>query len=114
MKSFILLVIILFFCSIAMAASVTFEWDPNAPEEHVMGYKLHLGTSSRSYSRVIDAGNVTRFTVQDLSDGNYFAAATAYDAAGNTSDYSNEVQFVIDTVAPSGVKNFRFISVGRD
>jgi hypothetical protein len=36
----------------------------------------------------------------DLPDGDYSAVATAFDAAGNESAPSNEVDFTVDTVAP--------------
>lgn len=49
-----------------------------------------------------------------LSDGRWFAAAIAYDAAGNKSLYSDEIMFEQDTQAPSGVMGFKFIAIGRE
>lgn len=103
----------LFTISYGHCANVTFEWDANAPEEQVTNYKLHLGNATRNYIKSVDAGNVTQFTVTDLADGKWYAAATAHDAAGNSSDFSNEVEFSIDTTAPRGVQNFRFKSVSK-
>jgi len=100
--------------SMAHGASVTFEWDPNPPEQKVSNYRIHIGTASRQYTRTEDAGTATRLKVQNLVDGRYFAAATAHDAAGNSSDLSEEIQFEVDTTAPSGVMHFRFMAVGRE
>lgn len=110
--SVIALVILAF--SPVHAASVTFEWAPNVPEEKVTNYRIHIGMTSRQYTRAEDAGIATRLKVSDLADGNYFAAATAHDAAGNSSEFSEEIQFEIDTKAPSGVMHFRFMAVGRE
>lgn len=93
--------------------NITFAWDANDPSEGVTGYKLHVGNATRQYTRAVDAGNVTVFTVPGFTDGVWFIAATAYDAAGNSSDYSNEVMVTVDSTAPSGVKNFRFKAVSK-
>lgn len=93
--------------------NVTFEWDANDPSEGVTGYNLHIGSQSGVYTKVVDAGNVTLYTVQNFSDGIWYVAATAYDGAGNVSDFSNEVMVTVDSTAPRGVKNFRFKAVSK-
>lgn len=55
------------------------------------GYKVYYGTSSGSYSMVIDAGNVTSYDVSGLTAGTYYFVVTAYDTVGSESPYSNEV-----------------------
>ena len=77
-------------------------WDPNT-EPDLAGYKVYYGTSSRSYSVVVDVGNVTSFRIDDLTEGvRYFFAVTAYDTAGNESDFSEEVSTVIrDRTSPT-------------
>lgn len=73
------------------AAQITLAWDPNA-EPDLAGYKIYLGSASSSYYSVIDVGNNTTFTVDNLSQGaTYFFSVTAYDTQGNESDFSNEV-----------------------
>jgi Fibronectin type III domain len=47
------------------ATSVTLAWDPSGASG-VAGYRLHYGTSSRSYSQTSDLGNTTTTTVSNL------------------------------------------------
>jgi len=62
----------------------------------VTGYKIHYGTASRTYSRVIDIGKSTSATISSLIDGQtYYFIVTAYNASGYESPYSNEVSKVI-------------------
>jgi fibronectin type 3 domain-containing protein len=80
----------------ANAAEVTLAWNKNQ-ESTVTGYKLYYGTSSGSYQQGINVGNVTTRTVSSLSDGvTYYFSVTAYDSAGNESEYSSEVIHAID------------------
>ncbi len=73
------------------STSVTLAWDPSTGAD-VAGYKVHYGTTSGTYDRVVDAGNVTTFTVTGLQPGiTHYFAATAYSSAGMESGYSNEV-----------------------
>lgn len=79
----------------ATAGSLSFAWDPNT-EPDLAGYKLYIGTSSRTYSQVIDVGHVTAFTVSNLTEGEtYFSSITAYNIFTNESDFSNEVSSTV-------------------
>ena len=81
----------LFSQRILYAAQVTLAWDRSSG---AVGYKIYSGTTSNSYSWVIDVGNVTTYTTADLTDGyTYYFAATAYDASSHESDYSSEVSY---------------------
>jgi hypothetical protein len=74
-------------------AQVTLEWDPNA-EPDISGYRLHYGPSSGNYRASVDVGAVTAYTITGLDrNATYYIAATAYNAAGSESAYSNEVVF---------------------
>ena len=85
----------------ARAEQATLAWDANT-ESDLAGYKLHYGTASNSYSVHIDVNNVTTYTVVGLTAGQtYYFAATAYDASGNESGYSNSVSYAVP--APNGV-----------
>lgn len=73
----------------------TLEWNANV-EPDLAGYKIYYGYASRSYSKILDVGNVTRFTVYWLPYfREIFFAATAYDTVPNESGYSNEVSIIL-------------------
>jgi hypothetical protein len=84
--------------SIAYAVgSVSFSW--NGVSE-ATGYKIHYGTSSRSYSGVVDVGASLTGTVPGLIEGiRYYFAASCYDAT-RVSGYSNEVSTVVIGAPP--------------
>lgn len=76
------------------AETVTVSWYANT-ESDLAGYHIYLGTESKNYDRDIDvAGSDTMFAGISLQSGTqYFFAVTAYDTAGNESDFSEEVIF---------------------
>jgi len=43
------------------AEQVTLAWDPNT-ESDLAGYKIHYGTTSRSYTSTVDVNRVTTYT----------------------------------------------------
>jgi fibronectin type 3 domain-containing protein len=59
------------------------------------GYKVYVGTSSRKYSSVHSAGNVTQYTVGPLAAGTYYFCVTSCDSSGNESPYSTEVTYKV-------------------
>ena len=73
-----------------MAADVPLAWDASV-SENIVGYKVYVGTASKTYGSPIAVGNQTAFTVTGLTPGTYYFAVTAFDADGNESDFSNEV-----------------------
>ncbi len=84
------------------AAEVTLAWDPNS-EEDLAGYKIHWGTESGNYSLSVDVGNVTIYTLKDLTPGlTYYLAATAYDTNDNESAYSIELTYTVYTLPDAG------------
>src|SRR5438067_2814265 len=77
----------------AATATVTALWNPNT-ESNIAGYKLSYGTQSGVYTTVTDVGNVTTWTVTNLTEGQrYFFAVQAYDTSSVLSPYSTEVIF---------------------
>jgi hypothetical protein len=76
--------------------SVTLAWDrPDSNSDgsdlnDLAGYKIYYGTSSNNYTQFIDVGNITSAVISNLSAGTWCFATTAYDTAGNESDYSIE------------------------
>lgn len=58
--------------------SITLTWDPSS-DLTVTGYNIYHGVTSRTYTNMVDAGNVTSVTIAGLVEGtSYFIAATAY------------------------------------
>jgi hypothetical protein len=81
--------------SVAMfraVSRITLAWD-NSPDLTVAGYRIYAGQSSRNYTRAFDAGQTNTFLCPGWFGTNYFAA-TAYDAYGVESDFSNEASCV--------------------
>ena len=76
------------------AADASLSWNPNS-EPDLAGYKVHYGTSSRTYGTSINVGKKTTYTVTGLSAGTYYFTVTAFDTAGNESGFSNEVAKII-------------------
>jgi hypothetical protein len=64
-------------------ASIELERDPPV---QAAGYKLDYGWNSRDYSRVIDVGNQTSYTLSGLGgDRGYYFMVTDYDEKGKQS-----------------------------
>ena len=77
--------------------TATFSWLPNT-EADLTGYNLYYGTASRIYDTTLDVGNPVPINgriqaeIEGLTKGiTYYFAVTAYNAAGEESDYSTEV-----------------------
>ncbi len=88
----LILASLVLFAQHAYCGAVTLAWDPNSPSENIAGYKLYYGTESRSYSGMIDITNGTLKKVSKLEKGyHYYFAVTAYDEAGQESDFSEEL-----------------------
>jgi hypothetical protein len=72
------------------AQTATLAWDASA-DSTVTGYRLSYGTRTGNYTKTIDVGNVTQYTVTGLEFSlDYFFAIQAYNSAGLVSSYSNE------------------------
>lgn len=73
------------------SASFSLSWDKSG-DSSVAGYKVHIGTSSGSYSQTVDVGNATSYQVTGLDPSKiYYAAVSDYNAGGTDSGKSNEV-----------------------
>jgi hypothetical protein len=78
---------------IAFSDDVNLRWKPNI-EVDVVGYRMHYGVNSRSYTNVQNVGSVTNFTVTGLQrNTTYYFAVTCFNASGLESVYSNEVTY---------------------
>jgi hypothetical protein len=91
------------------AGALKASWNANT-EPDLAGYKIYYGLSSGNYTIAINVGNVTQYTVNQLTEGLvYYFVVTAYDTAGNESAYSQEVSAQIAVVdrTPPAITGFR-------
>ncbi len=80
--------------------SVTLAWDANV-EPDIAGYRLYYGQTSGANTEMMDVGNVTEATVQNLTVGlTYFFVVTAYDSSGVESLPSNEASITVEPATP--------------
>ena len=85
----------------APGASVTLSWNPSS-DELVTGYNIYYGTASGVYPNKISIGNGTSMAITNLTEGTtYYFAATAYDASGQESPFSNEASYTVSLISPS-------------
>ena len=101
----ILVIPILCLVTTIQAAQVELMWDQSSSQ--VAGYMLYYGTSSKGnaqhpddfiyeFSKVIEDPDATSVTLEALPDGEtYYFSATAFDADGEESNFSNEVSTTI-------------------
>jgi hypothetical protein len=88
--------------SSAFSGTTTLTWDPpsinadGTPLTDLAGYMIYYGTNPGNYSQSINVGDVTTYTVNNLTEGlTYYFVTTAYDAIRNESEYSNETYKII-------------------
>lgn len=73
----------------ARAGTVDLEWDP---VPGASGYKVYYGLASGQYTQIKDVGNRSTTTMANLTDcTDYFMAVKAYNAYGESAEFSNEV-----------------------
>lgn len=88
-----------------IAASLKVSWNANTDSD-LAGYKVYYGTTSGTYSDIVNVGNATSYTIPSLSTGKtYYVAVTAYDTSSNESEKSTEMSAYVpvpDTTAPTG------------
>lgn len=78
-------------------STVTLSWETpvssadGRPMADLSGFNIYYGRSSRAYTDIVDAGNVRTYDLRQFPPGTYYFAVTAYDAAGNETDFSPEV-----------------------
>jgi hypothetical protein len=81
----------LFQLPVSAAQNVALAWDAS-PDPDVAGYKLYFGQQHLCYDKSLDAGNTNLALISlPMAGVPCYLAATTYDAAGNESDFSDEV-----------------------
>ncbi|HCK81604.1 MAG TPA: hypothetical protein DIC59_09080 [Candidatus Competibacteraceae bacterium] len=90
------------------AATITLTW--NASSGPVAGYRVSYGSQSHNYQSTAPAApnliGATSYTTPDLPAGTYYFAVKAFDSAGNSSDYSNEVSKTITASVAAPTASF--------
>jgi len=94
MRRLLFIIPLLFLLPTAQAGYLDLSWDNNH-ETDLAGYNVYYGMSSGEYINFIDVGSVTTYRMDDLLDDViFYITVTAYDTAGNESDFSEEVSGV--------------------
>lgn len=88
---------LLLLAGVVAGHEVTVAWDPS-PDPDVAGYRVYYGTNSRCYGWSTNAGLACTQSVAVPWAGRWYLAATAYDAGGVESDFSNEAECWIGAV----------------
>ena len=70
-------------CITAFAGEVGLAWDAKT-EPEIVGYKIYYQGVTHSDQRIVDAGNVTTYTVTDLDPDTYYFCVTAYTSGGES------------------------------
>jgi hypothetical protein len=79
--------------------NVTLAWDRNS-EPDIAGYYLYYGTATGNYATSTNAGNATNVAVNLVPGTTYFFAVTAFNTAGQESDYSTEISYTVPLNQP--------------
>ena len=95
----LLTILMLLSATLVHAQKVRLAWDAS-PSPDVVGYRIHFGTNAGNYSFVTNVGLVRTQTVVVPHTGRWFFAATAVDANGMESPFSNQVQWEGKPTAP--------------
>ena len=85
------------------AGSVTLAWNPSI-STNVVGYNIYYGPASGVYTNSISVAGATatNATITGLAQGAlYYFAATASDALGDQSPYSNEATYLVPSSSSS-------------
>ncbi|HPR14110.1 MAG TPA: Ig-like domain-containing protein, partial [Candidatus Woesebacteria bacterium] len=81
------------------AGEVDLSWTTVADADR---YIIYYGLEAGNYLYAADVGNVTNYTVQGLTAGNYYFVVRAVDESDNQGANSNEVSILALTGAPAG------------
>jgi len=84
--------------------SLTLGWvaptqnNNGTPITDLAGYKIHYGTASENYTKVVAVSNpsLSRYVLDSLESGTYFFAITAYNSKGIESTLSGEISATLN------------------
>jgi len=74
------------------------ENNNGSPITDLAGYKIHYGTTSQDYTKVVAVSNpsLSRYVLDSLESGTYFFAITAYNSKGIESMLSGEISATLN------------------
>jgi hypothetical protein len=89
---------------VVAGTSVTLGWvaptqnSNGSPITDLAGYKIHYGTASANYTKVVAVSNpsISRYVLDSLEGGTYFFAITAYNSKGMESALSGEISATLN------------------
>jgi len=96
--------------------TLTFQWEQPAPPSDLAGWNLYYGTASGVYEKWItfpyagppqDTYTADAVITAEAQEITYYFVLTAFDSAGNESDFSNEVIARLDFLAPGVPVNLK-------
>lgn len=113
-KVILTIVTFIVFCPVlGLATSVVVGWNANT-ESDLAGYVLYWGTKSGTYAAAVDVGKDTSYQFDNVGTGvTYYVVVTAYDTAGNESDYSKEVSLYVPAVVQEPSVSLTLVSPAR-
>ena len=93
-----------------LGGAVLLTWLPNT-EADVQGYKVYYGTSLGNYQVQTDVGKISQYRIDNLSENTtYYFTLTAYDTAGNESDFATPVSVFVTPLDSTGPQVVRLSS----
>lgn len=105
MRRSLLLFFLLAVPAILAGATVEVSWNANT-EPDLAGYTVYK-SSDGSVWTFVGTTQATLYDIDNVSDGMWYFAVTAFDTAGNESAKSTPVSLTVNTqppVPPSGIK----------
>jgi fibronectin type 3 domain-containing protein len=110
MKLSLLIFLLLISIKVQAATNITFAWDKVTDAASYNVYQSTVDAFDLTKTKVCTNVTLLTCTVSNVPDGLFWYAATAKDAAGNESGFSNSISFNGDTIPPIKPPNFRVIT----
>ena len=92
-------ILLFFFTATVQAHQATITWDASM-DPTAVGYRLHYGKTTGSYTSSIEVGSQTTYSVSNLQDGTYYFAVTSYNVNGIEGKFSNEASKTFTSTTP--------------
>jgi len=100
LAALIFIVVAIFAVQAQAATNLKFTWNTSTGATGYHVYTSSTSTFTKASTKVCTGVTALTCTVNGIEDGLKYYAATAYDAAGNESDFSVPISYNGDTTAP--------------